>query len=378
MSTYDDDCRDTWLEIDLDQLRRNIDTIGAISSVPLLVVVKANAYGHGLVPVAQVAQECGVKMLGVATAGEAQILRDNGIEIGLLRITAFGLSEIESLIQGDVQFFVWEVDQIRAVQMAAESLGKVANVHVKIDTGMGRIGVFPAEAFPIAQNIAAQTHVRLAGVGSHFCAADAEDLSSTQAQLTQFSEMMLDLRNEGIDPGVVHFANSPALLRLPKARFDMVRTGVITYGVPYEDGVPLPEQLRPIAQWKTKVVALRTLPRGHGVSYGSEYVTSQEERIAVIPVGYADGFRRYPSNSNEVLLGGRRVRTVGRICMDQAMLRIPDDMEVQLGQTAVIMGSQEGDTISSLDMAARWGTNNYDVLCNISPRVPRRYLGASQ
>jgi alanine racemase len=340
-------------------------------------VVKANAYGHGLVPVAQVAQECGVKMLGVATTGEAQILRDSGIEIGLLRITAYGLSEIEPLIQGDVQFFVWDVDQIRAIQMVAESLGKVANVHLKIDTGMGRIGVFPDEAFPIAQNIAAQTHVRLAGVGSHFCAADAEDLTSTKAQLTQFSEMMLDLRNEGIDPGVVHFANSPALLRLPKARFDMVRTGVITYGVPYEDGVPIPEQLRPIAQWKTKVVALRTLPKGHGVSYGSEYVTSQEERIAVIPVGYADGFRRYPSSSNEVLLGGRRVRTVGRICMDQAMLRIPDDMEVQLGQTAVIMGSQEGDTISSLEMAARWGTNNYDVLCNISPRVPRRYFGAS-
>jgi len=172
----------------------------------------------------------------------------------------------------------------------------------------------------------------------------------------------------------VHLANSPGLLRFPEARFDMVRSGVITYGLPYEEGFALPDGLAPIASWKARIVSLRQLPPGHVVSYGGQYVTSGVETIAIIPVGYADGLHRFPKNINEVLWRGHRIKTVGRICMDQTMLRIPDGETAQLGDEVVILGRQGRDEITSLDIANRWGTNNYDVLCNIRSRVPRVFL----
>lgn len=374
MSDYNRYPRDTWLDVDLGQLRRNIEIIGEIAGVSLLVVVKANAYGHGLLPCARVAEACGVRMLGVATIGEACLLQEAGIETAILRITAYGPDEMEPMIRSGVHFFVWREDQIKGAGRIAARLGVQARVHLKVDTGFGRLGLFPEDAPGVVRVACAEPGVVLEGVCSHFHSADAEDISSAQMQMQRFNHVVEMLETEGICPSLVHLANSPGLLRFPEARYNMVRTGVITYGMPYEDGFPLPEGIHEIAQWKARIVSVRTLPRGHVVGYGAQYVTQEKEKIGIIPAGYADGLHRFPANVNEVLLSGRIVPVVGRVCMDQAMIRIPSDMDVAIGQEVVILGEQDGGCIGSLDIARRWGTNNYDVVCNIAPRVPRVYV----
>jgi alanine racemase len=220
--------------------------------------------------------------------------------------------------------------------------------------------------------------VRIDGVTSHFYEADSTDSSSVSLQYERFRGVLDDLERAGLRPPCAHLANSPALLRFPETRFDMVRSGVVTYGLPYEEGFDLPVGVRPIATWKARFVSVRELPQGHVVSYGAEYVTQGRETIAIIPVGYADGFRRKPRGVNQVLWRGQRLPAVGRICMDQAMVRIPEGMRAEVGDEVVLLGRQGDAEIDSLEVAARWGTNNYDVLCNISERVPRVFGRLSQ
>jgi alanine racemase len=238
---------------------------------------------------------------------------------------------------------------------------------------MGREGIFAEQAVAFAKTAQLYEHIRLVGITSHFYLADGIDTSSVEKQYRNFTAAINALEHEGLRPPIAHLANSPALLRFPHTRFDMVRSGIVTYGLPYEEGFTLPEAIRPIATWKARLVSVKKLPPGHVVSYGGQYVTSSTETIAIIPLGYADGLHRFPKNVNEVLFRGERLPTVGRICMDQAMIRIPDNLGAAVGDEVVILGRQGDREIDSLDIARRWGTNNYDVLCNISPRVPRVY-----
>lgn len=365
--------RNTWLDVDLAQLGRNFEIIQQEAGVPVLVVVKANAYGHGLVECARILATHGARMFGVATVCEAMALRASGITTDILRITAYGPDEVETMVAADIQFFCWEEDHLRLAQDAAERLGKVARLHLQIDTGMGREGLFAEQALEFAKRAKLYSRVELIGITSHFYLADSDDTSSVDHQYRNFMSALRSLEGEGLRPPIAHLANSPGLLRFPNARFDMVRSGVITYGLPYEEGFPLPEGIRPVASWRARIVSVKTLPPGHVVSYGGQYVTSCEETIAIIPVGYADGLHRFPKNVNQILFQGQRIPTVGRICMDQAMIRIPDELKATVGDEVVIIGQQGEAEIDSLDVARRWGTNNYDVLCNISTRVPRLF-----
>lgn len=371
---YDLYPRDTWLEVNLGQFENNVKIIQKTAGKRVLVVVKANAYGHGLVPCGLAAERAGAAMLGVATVGEAALLRRAGVEIPILRMTAYGLAEVKSFIEQDVDFFVWTVEQIREADKCAHTMGKKARVHLKIDTGMGRAGVFVDDMAPIVDEIKQSNNLIFAGVCSHFHSADADDTFSTEKQINIFNNALKILEEMDVRPDYIHLANSPGLLRFEHARYNMVRSGVITYGLFYERGYPLPDGVKPIAQWKARVVSVKTLPAHHGVGYGVRYQTPESENIAILPVGYADGFHRFPDNVNEVLLNSRRVRVVGRVCMDQCMLKIPHEMHVQVGDEAVLIGRQGDNYLEPLDIADKWGTNNYDVLANIDVRVPRVYV----
>ena len=368
--------RNTWLDVDITQLRRNFEIIQREAQVPVLVVVKANAYGHGLVECARALEASGARMFGVATVCEAIALRKSGITTDILRITAYGPDEVPEMVAADIQFFCWEDEHLRLADRSAREIGKTARLHLQIDTGMGREGLFAEQAVEFAKRAKQYKGVELVGITSHFYLADSEDISSVERQYRCFMSALSALEANGLRPLIAHLANSPGLLRFPHARLDMVRSGVITYGLPYEEGFSLPEGIRPIASWKARIVSVKTLPAGHVVSYGGQYVTSGVETIAILPVGYADGLHRFPKDVNHVLFQGRRIPTVGRICMDQAMIRIPDDLHASVGDEVVIIGGQGDCEIDSLDVAKRWGTNNYDVLCNVSGRVPRIFHGS--
>ncbi len=373
MSEYDDYLRNTWLEVDLNKFQQNIEIIKEKVNTRVLVVVKANAYGHGIVECGLTAEKTGVAMLGVATVGEASLLRKAGIQIPILRMTAFGLNEMESFIEEDIHFFAWTKEQIETANELAKKAGKKAKAHLKIDTGMGRAGVFAEDVGAIATIIQNAKYVDFEGICSHFHTADMPDTDSVFRQIEKFERALDTLKAMDIEPPYIHLSNSPALLRFKEARYNMVRTGVITYGQYYESDTELFEGMETIGTWKAKLVSVKTLPKDHGISYSVKYRTSKEEKIGIIPVGYADGYRRRPLGANEVLLHGRRVSVVGSVCMDQCMIVIPGDMDAKIDDEVILMGGQEDDYIDSLDIGDKWGTNNYDVFANISARVPRIY-----
>ncbi len=374
MSEYDQYIRNTWFEIDLNQFQKNIQIIKDHVKTRVLVVVKANAYGHGLVKCGLAAEESGATMLGVATVGEASLLRKADVKIPLLRMTAYGENEMESFIKDDIHFFVWTVEQIESANRIAEVKGKKANVHLKVDTGMGRAGVFAENVKLVVEIIKKSGNVNFEGVCSHFHTADMIETDSVFRQIDKFEQALSTLDDMGITPPYIHLSNSPALLRFKEARYNMVRTGVITYGQYYERNTELFDGMKAMGTWKARLVSVKTLPPNHGVSYSLKYRTEKEERIGIIPVGYADGFHRRPLGANKVLLNGRRVNVIGSVCMDQCMIKIPDDLDAQIGDEVVIMGGQGSDYIDSLDIADAWGTNNYEVFANISDRVPRVYI----
>ncbi len=374
MSQYDNYIRNTWFEIDLSQFQKNIEIIKQQVQTRVLVVVKANAYGHGIVECGKAAEKSGATMLGVATVGEAALLREAGVQIPILRMTAYGLNEMQSFIDDDIHFFAWTKEHIETADKLAKQVGKKAKAHLKIDTGMGRAGVFAEDVRPIAEIIQAAEHVDFEGVCSHFHTADMPETDSVFRQIEKFELALKTLEGMGIVPPYIHLSNSPALLRFKEARYNMVRTGVITYGQYYEEKTELFDGMKAIGTWKARLVSVKTLPPNHGVSYSVKYRTSGHEKIGVIPAGYADGFRRRPLGANEVLIHGRRVPVVGSVCMDQCMVVIPDDMEAKEGDEVVLMGGQQEDYIDSLDICEKWGTNNYDVFANISARVPRVYV----
>lgn len=374
MSEYNEYLRNTWFEIDLDQFRKNIQIVKEQVKTRVLVVVKANAYGHGLVPCGLAAVKAGVDMLGVATIGEAALLRKSGVEIPILRMTAYGLNEVESFIQEDIHFFAWTEAQIKEADKIAAKLNKKAKIHLKIDTGMGRAGVFAEDVEVIAKFITNSQNVDFEGVCSHFHTADMPETDSVFRQIEKFELAVTTLEKMDIVPPYIHLSNSPALLRFKEARYNMVRTGVITYGQYYERDTELFEGMRAIGTWKARLVSIKTLPNDHGISYSVKYRTSGEEKVGIIPVGYADGFHRRPLGANKVLLHGHLIPVVGSVCMDQCMVIIPNEINADLGDEIVLMGRQEGKYIDSLDIADKWGTNNYDVFANISGRVPRVYI----
>jgi alanine racemase len=362
----------TWVEIDLNSIENNVRYIKTHTGVQVMAIVKANAYGHGAVPVAEAALRGGATWLGVARDQEALELRRSGLECPILLLGYTPTGRYDEMIANRISLTVWTDEQVRLAAASAMRCGEQARLHLKVDTGMSRLGVQPAGAAEMAHYLAKTDGVLFEGLFTHFARADEANPEPTLHQLSDFQGALKALEAAAVVPPFVHAANSAASLTLPKAAYNMVRLGIAMYGLNPSPDCPLPEDFLPALAWKTVLSQIKKLPPGRGVSYGHEYATTAQERVGAIPVGYADGLRR--THGNRALVAGVEAPVIGRVCMDQTMLQLDAAPEAQEGDEVVLIGEQKGRRITAEDLAQRWGTINYEVTCGISTRVPRIYV----
>ncbi|MEJ2207865.1 MAG: alanine racemase [Anaerolineae bacterium] len=365
--------RPTWLEVDLEAIAHNVrrvafDIVGAGTRV--LAVLKADAYGHGAARVARTVLNNGASYLGVASVNEGTALRQAGIAAPILILGFVPAWQAREVVLNDLTATVFDLDVAGALSRAARELGRVVRVHVKVDTGMGRLGLLPDQATAFVRALQPLPHLEVEGIFTHFSVADS-DADYTRWQIGRFRQVLDELGGMGIDIPLVHAANSAAVLSLPESHFTMVRLGLAMYGLDPSPQVPCPADFRPALAFKTQVAQVKALPEGSFVSYGNTYRTTGEQKIAVIPVGYADGFRRAPRHWGQVLVRGRRASIVGRVCMDQTMIDVTDIPGVRQGDEVVLIGRQGQQRITAEDVAERLGTINYEVVSEILARVPR-------
>jgi alanine racemase len=368
--------RPTWLEVDLEALAGNVRRAQEIigPEVAICAVLKADGYGHGAESVARTALNNGARMLAVACLAEAIALRRAGIDAPILVLGYTPAWQARDAVRHDVTATVYDLDVARALSQAAADMNRPARVHVKVDTGMARLGLLPGEAVPFVQELVLLPRLVVEGIFTHFSVADSADpqhQAHTLAQLAAFQRVLAELRSLGIAVPIVHAANSAATLSWPAGRFDMVRLGIALYGLAPSSDVPLPAGFRPVLSWKTQVAQVKTLPPGAPVSYGNTFVTERETRVAVAPVGYADGFRRGPAHWGYVLVRGKPAPIVGRVTMDQTMLDVTDIPGVRQGDEVVLIGRQGAAEITVEQVAQRLGTISYEVVAEILARVPR-------
>jgi alanine racemase len=366
--------RAAWAEVDLGAYARNIEEIKKCiqPGARLCMVVKADAYGHGAVPCARVAVEHGASYLAVATIGEGIELRQAGFTQPILLLGLILPEEAATVVAYGITQTVATRELGKALSEAAAAQGKTAKVHLKVETGMGRIGVRPEEAAELAVYLHDLPHIELEGVFSHFAMADCEDQSYTETQLALFKQALSAIEARGIRIPIRHIAESAAILGIPQAHYDMVRCGIIQHGLWPSSEVGHPIELTQTMQLKARVVFLKTLHKGESIGYGRTFVAAHETRIATLPIGYADGYIRAYAAKGCVEINGHRAPICGRICMDQVMVDVTGIPQVHIGTVATLFGSPTLTT----DEAASWiDTINYEVTSIISPRVPRVYLG---
>lgn len=361
----------TWVSVDLDAIKQNVSQILDRSGVRVIAVVKANAYGHGAVPVAKAALEAGATWCGVARVNEAIELRQAGIDCSILLLGYSPETRYEEMIANRVSMTVWGFDQADKISAAASRTSQQAHLHIKVDTGMSRLGIDPGEVLELIEGIAKFPNLQIEGLFTHFARADESDPGPTDTQEAQFDELLEKLKNAGIQIPLIHAANSAASLTRPSVHFNCVRLGIAMYGLHPSAECPLPPGFRPALSWKSVLSQVKTLPAGRGISYGHTYVTSKEERIGTIPVGYADGFRRIAGN--HVLVRGHKVPVIGRVTMDQILVQLDGVPDARAGDQVVLIGEQEGSRITAEEIAEKWDTINYEVTSGISHRVPRIY-----
>lgn len=371
------DRRWAWVEVDLDAVRHNVRTLRSLipSNTAFMAVVKADAYGHGAVSVARAAVEEGVEWLGVATVDEALELRTSGIAAPILMFSEPPVSAIPELLENRVVPTVFSTEFVDALSAAASARGVTAPVHLKVDTGMHRIGVAPDHAVAFARRIVESPGLELGGVFTHFATADVEGDADAALQLERFCAVTRAMREADIDPGVVHAANSAATILIPAAAFDMVRVGISLYGLEAFPGSVKRAGTRPVMSVKSRAISSRRVEEGEGVGYGLTWRAPAAATILTLPLGYADGVHRLSSNRMEVLVDGVRARQVGRVCMDQLMVLCPDSSNAGPGTECVLVGAQGEDGISCSEAAAWAETIDYELACAFGARLERVYLG---
>ncbi|RLD08836.1 MAG: alanine racemase [Chloroflexota bacterium] len=361
----------TWAIIDTDAIKNNVRFIKNHTDTEVMAIVKANAYGHGTIPVARAALEGGATWCGVARFSEALELRQAKIDCPMLLLGYTPKEHLEKMIRNQVSLTVWEPDQLELLAEAAKRAGQAARIHLNVDTGMSRIGVQPNEVLGVARKAGDTPGIVFEGLYSHFARADEGDPASADLQWERFQGVLDDLEQEGLLPPVIHQANSAASLTRKETALSLIRFGIAMYGLHPSPECPLPAAFKPALSWKSVLSQVKVLPPGRGVSYGHEYVTRGNERIGTIPVGYADGFRRL--GGNQVLVGGKRAPIVGRVTMDQVMVQLDGVPDAKAGDEVVLIGRQGEGLITVEDVAEVWGTINYEVTCGIGSRVPRLY-----
>lgn len=369
--------RPTWLEIDLGAIRTNVgllrQRIGPERT--LFAVVKANAYGHGAMLVAPAALAAGADRLAVAAVNEGIELRAAGIDAPILVMGYVPGWQAEDLARYDLTAALYDLEVAQEFNAIAQSLGRAITVHVKVDTGMRRLGLSPEKVPAFLQRLAAFPALQVEGLYTHFSTADEADKSFSQRQIGEFSTLLAQLTTMGLRPPLIHSANSAATLSLSAAHFNSVRCGISLYGLHPSAETPLPDDFRPALRWVAQIAQIKHLEPGDTVSYGNTYVADRPRTLAVIPVGYADGFSRAPRSWGSVLIAGRLAPIRGRVCMDQSMVDITeivaDGVSVQAGDEVVLLGAQGNAQLSAEDVAAQLGTINYEVVSRLMARIPR-------
>ncbi len=370
--------RPTCVEIDLDAIVGNLAAVQRrVSPARVMAVVKANAYGHGLQSIAEATAQAGAEYLGVALAQEGVELREKRIQTPILVLGGFFEDEVKAFLQYDLEATVYDWPRAVALSQRAVALGKRAKVHVKVDTGMGRVGVNWREAVGFVREVQSLRGLELLGIYTHFASSDAADKSFAQRQLRRFREVVTELDRQGVTIPLKHAANSGAVLDLPESYFDMVRVGLLIYGYYPSRETTESVAVSPALRLKSRVIAVKDVPPGTVVSYNSTYRTGSKTRIATVPIGYGDGYNRLLSNRGEVLIRGRRHKVVGAVCMDQIMVDVGGDAEVVPGDEVVLLGRQGGEEITIYEICDKLNTIPYEVTCWISERVPRLYESKS-
>ncbi|MBW2059539.1 MAG: alanine racemase [Deltaproteobacteria bacterium] len=346
------------------------------SRVRLMAVVKADGYGHGAVPVAKAALTSGAEWLGVALVEEGIRLRQAGLTAPILVLGGIVPGAAERVLRHELTVSVFTPEVALAIDHAAAASGRKGVIHVKVDTGMGRLGLNPRDVPEFVLEMKRLKHIFIEGVFSHFASAEEADKSFSRKQLLRLINLRKDLEGRGIKIPLYHMANSAGTIELPESHLDMVRPGISLYGLYPSREVDHSLNLVPAMELTTRIVFLRELAEGTSVSYGRTFVTRRKSRIAVLPVGYGDGYPRLLSNRAEVLVCGRRAPVVGRICMDMTMVDVTDVPEAAAGREVVLFGRQRTERISVEEIAEKAGTINYEITCGITKRVPRHYRRA--
>jgi alanine racemase len=365
-----------WAEIDLDALTHNLGVIRrrAGRGVRVMLVVKADAYGHGAVAVANHAVRCGVAALGVGTSAEALELRASGLRIPILVLGTIIDEEAHDCLRHGIELALHSSDRCTMLQDLAKRLGLRARVHLNVDTGMGRLGVLPGRALDLLRAIRGSSHLELAGVMSHVSSPEGALAASTAEQARIFEGVLRQARAENLLRGWIHFANSAAVFTDLRPRYDTVRPGISAYGILPHD-LPGAGDLRPMMSLKSQVVFLKDVPAGATVGYGSTWRAERTTRVATLPVGYDDGVSWRLSNRGEALVDGRRASFIGRISMDYTTLDVTHVPGVSVGDVVTLIGSDGGETICVDDVARRSETISYEVVCSVGQRVRRTYVG---
>jgi len=360
----------TYAEINLNSIKYNIGEIRKLilPRVKYMAVVKANAYGHGAVAISRAAVEAGADYLAVANLKEALELREAGIVSPVLILTESPTSVVDEILQYDLTQTVYSFAELNALSDEAKKRNKTARVHVKVDTGMGRVGVRPSEAVAFVAKTLSLSGLEVEGFFTHFAKAEDVGDTFTQEQFQKFKQVSSKVNNIPIK----HAANSAAVLLHPETHLDMVRVGLMMYGLYPAGNSRNRVKLRPALSFKSRVTYLKRVPAGTPVSYGSAYVAPASTTIATIPVGYADGFSRRLSNRGQVIIRGKRFPVVGRVTMDLTMVDV-GDAKIEIGDEVVLIGEQNGQAISADEMAKLEDTISYEVICGIGKRVARIY-----
>jgi alanine racemase len=364
-----------WADVDLGAVGHNVEVLRRhVDPVRVCAVVKADGYGHGAVAVGGAALDAGAEWLAVAQVSEAVALRAAGIEAPILLLSEPRADEVATVVGLDVRLTVYTADMVTALAAAAAAAGLPLRLHMKVDTGMRRVGATPDEAVALAKVIADQPRLELEGVCTHLPVADEPGNPFTGEQVARFDAVLDELRDEGIAPPLRHAANSAGALRVPEARYDMVRCGIAVYGIPPAPALDGLVDLRGALSLSSEVSFVKQVPADQGISYGLRQSTAAETTIATVPIGYADGvFRSLPLAGAEVLIHGRRRRMIGVVTMDQLMVDCGPDLDVRPGDQVVLLGAQGRERVTPDEWAAKLGTISYEVVCAIGPRVERRY-----
>lgn len=366
--------RPVWLEINLDAIAHNVKKIRQIvgKNTQIIAVVKANAYGHGAVEVSETLLENGVTMLGVGVIEEGIVLREAGIKAPILVCGLTTNDQLEPLVMYNLSATVCNLTAVKTLSRIASKNNKRVPVHIKIDTGMGRLGIPSEDTLNFVKEIGKMKNIEIEGIFTHFAATNEENGVYTRKQFEKYKKALLELEREGINIPLKHVANSAAILNSSCFHLNAVRPGIIIYGLFPSPKTKRTVQLKPAAELKTKIVFLKEVSAGESIGYGGTYTTTKPTRIAILPVGYADGHSWLLSNKGEVLVRGERTPVIGRICMDLCMIDVTHIGGVQIGDEVVLWGKQDSEMISAEEVAQKIGSIVYEVICMVDKeRVPK-------